>query len=208
MPLIKRDAPALPAADPAIDQSASTAIADLASSEADVRWRAARALGLCRMGVTELAAALALENEPRVREAIMTALMRIGDEASVMALLPCLRSQDAGLRTAAIEALQSLPGAISPFLVPLLSDNDADVRILATELTRNLPAGEATDHLSNLLTHEQEPNVCGAAVEVLAEVGTKDAIPALQSCARRFSSIPFLTFAVSTAIARISNTES
>jgi HEAT repeat protein len=208
MPLIRRDAPASPATDPATDQSASTAIADLASSEADVRWRAARALGLRREGVTELAAALVVENEPRVREAIMTALMRIGDEASVKALLPCLRSQDAGLRAAAVEALQNLPEAISPFLPPLLSDDDADVRILATELTRNLPAGEATDHLSNLLTHEQEPNVCGAAVEVLAEVGTSNAIPALESCAQRFSSIPFLTFAVSTAIARISNSES
>ena len=30
---------------------------------------------------------------------------------------------------------------------------------------------------------EQHPNVCAAAIDVLAEVGTRDAIPALQSCA-------------------------
>jgi hypothetical protein len=36
----------------------------------------------------------------------MTALMRIGSTASVEALLPHLRSQDAGQRAAAIEALR------------------------------------------------------------------------------------------------------
>ena len=81
---------------------------------------------------------------PRVREAIMTALMRIGDEASVRALLPYLRSEDAGQRAAAIEALQALPDAIAPFMTALLADGDSDVRILATELARNMPAAHAT----------------------------------------------------------------
>ena len=144
---------------------------------------------------------------PRVQEAIMTALMRIGDEASVKTLLPYLRSQDAGLRAAAIEALQALPEAMSPFLETLLADRDSDVRILATELARNMPAADATRLLCRLLEHEQHPNVCAAAIEVLAEVGTRDAVPALDPARRRFSEIPFLPFAVSAAIARISNSE-
>ena len=88
----------------------------------------------------ELAAALGRETVPRVREAIMTALMRIGDTASVEAMLPCLRSQDAGLRAAAIESLQALPEAIAPFMAPLFGDRDSDVRLLATELARNMKA--------------------------------------------------------------------
>ena len=72
--------------------------------------------------VPALAAALGRETVPRVREAIMTALMRIGDTASVEAILPYLRSQDAGLRAAAIEALQAMPSAIAPFMAPLFSD--------------------------------------------------------------------------------------
>ena len=72
-----------------------------------------------------LSAALARETVPRVREAIMTALMRIGDTASVEAILPYLRSQDAGLRAAAIEALQAMPSAIAPFIAPLFSDTDS-----------------------------------------------------------------------------------
>jgi HEAT repeat protein len=137
----------------------------------------------------------------------MTALMRVGDEASVMALLPYLRSQDAAERGASIEALQALPGAILPFMAPLLSDGDSDVRLLATELARNMPAENATQLLCRLLEHEQHPNVCAAAIDVLAEVGTLDAVPALHACAERFAGTPFLPFAASIAIARISGTD-
>ena len=85
-----------------------------------------------------LAAALGIEPIARVREAIITALMRIGNAASVEVLLPYLRAQDAGQRAAAIDALQGLPHEIAPFLTALLRDSDSDVRILATELARNV----------------------------------------------------------------------
>ena len=62
--------------------------------------------------------------------------------------------------------------------------------------------------LCNLLESESHPNVCAAAIDVLAEVGTRDALPTLKACAERFSDTPFLSFAVSTTIARISGTES
>jgi HEAT repeat protein len=142
-----------------------------------------------------------------VREAIMTALMRVGNAASVEAMLPYLRSQDAGLRAAAIEALQALPEAIAPFMAPLLSDSDSDVRLLATELARNMNASEATGLLCDLIEREQHPNVCAAAIDVLTEVGTAAALPSLQKCAARFSATPFLPFAISVAISRISGSE-
>ena len=151
-----------------------------------------------------LAEALGREPVPRVREAILTALIRIGNAASIEAILPYLRSQDAGLRAAAIEALQALPDAIAPFMAPLLSDSDSDVRLLATELARNMEASEATRLLCDLIEREQHPNVCGAAIDVLAEVGTPKALPTLKKCAVRFAAAPFLPFAISIAIARIS----
>jgi HEAT repeat protein len=138
----------------------------------------------------------------------MTALMRTGNQESVLVLLPYLRSQDAGLRNAAIEALQAMPQAILPFMTTLFADNDSDVRLLATELTRNMPAKDATRVLCAVLDAETHPNVCGAAIEVLAEVGTREALPTLKVCAERFSNIPFLSFALSTTIARISSAES
>ena len=207
MPFVKRDAAAPPAADKLFQDSAAAAIANLKHPQAEARWSAARSLGSCPEAVPALAVALGMEQVSRVREAIMTALIRIGDEASVRAMLPYLRSQDAGLRAATIEALQSLPNAISPYIDQLLKDSDSDVRLLATELARNMPAENATQTLCRLLEREQHPNVCAAAIELLAEVGTRDAVPALQSCAERFAGVPFLAFAASTAIARISDAE-
>jgi HEAT repeat protein len=204
MPFIKRD-PAAPAEQTPDDPTAQ--IAGLESPDAQARWSAARALGGDPDAVPALAAALAREHVPRVREAIMTGLMRVGDEASVLVLLPYLRSQDAGQRGTAIEALQALPGAILPFMPKLLADGDSDVRILATELVRNIPAKDATRVLCGLIEHEQHPNVCAAAIDVLAEVGTRDAIPALKACAERFSNTPFVPFAVSITMARISDAE-
>jgi HEAT repeat protein len=205
MPLVKRDAPVAAAAPTRAADDAASALAALASPDPEIRWNAARALGDRPEAVPALAAALDTEQVRRVREAIMTALMRIGDEASVRALLPYLRAQDASLRGGAIEALQALPQAISPFLQALLADGDSDVRLLATELARNLPPAEATRILCQLLEHEPHPNVCAAAMEILAEVGTRDAVPALRTCATRFSGISFLTFAASAAIARIAD---
>jgi HEAT repeat protein len=206
MPFVKRDVPSS-AVDQRPDDSLVSHIAALSRPDPETRWSAARALGGRADAVPALAAALGAEQVPRVREAIMTALMRIGDQASVVALLPCLRSQDAGQRAAAIEVLQSLPGAILPFMASLLGDSDSDVRILATELARNMPAADANHVLCTLLEHEQHPNVCAAAIDVLAEVGTREAVPVLQACAERFAGTPFLPFAVSTAIARISDAE-
>jgi HEAT repeat protein len=202
MPLVKGSSES-PVTGP--DRRSDTATLD--SPDAESRWSAARALAGHADAVPALAAALGREPVPRVREAIMSALMRIGDAASIEAILPYLRSQDAGLRAAAIEALQALPAAIAPFMQPLLNDADSDVRLLATELARNMNASEATRLLCDLIAREQHPNVCAAAIDVLTEVGTVRALPALKNCAARFAATPFLPFAISMAIARISGTE-
>jgi HEAT repeat protein len=179
----------------------------MTSADAEIRWTAARALAGKADSVPALAAALSRESVPHVREAIMTSLMRIGDEASVKTMLPYLRSDDAGIRAVAIETLQALPGAIAPFMRPLFRDSNSDVRLLATELVRNMPPADATPLLCDLIKHEDNPNVCAAAIDVLTEVGTAEAIPVLEECAARFSTTPFLPFAVSVAISQISGTK-
>jgi HEAT repeat protein len=181
--------------------------AALDSPDANSRWTAARALAGQADAVPALAVALAREPIPRVREAMMTALIRIGNAASIEVILPYLRSQDAGLRAAAIEALQALPEAIAPFMEPLLSDDDSDVRLLATELARNMEASEATRLLCELIEREHHPNVCAAAIDVLTEVGTPEALPTLEKCGVRFAATPFLPFAISVAMSRISGAE-
>jgi HEAT repeat protein len=206
MPFVKRDVAAASGVGKEAGDGVATALTELSNPDPEARWGAARALGGRADAVPALATALGAEHSPRVREAIVTAILRVGNEASILVLLPYLRSQDAAERAATIEALQSLPQAMLPFMAALLGDSDSDVRILATELVRNMPAADATRTLCGLLEHEEHPNVCAAAIDVLAEVGTREAVPVLRACAERFSGSPFLPFAASIAIARISDT--
>ena len=207
MPLVRRGtADARPGAKIPGD-TAVELIDALKAEDADRRWNAARMLGDHPGAVPALAAALGAEQSPRVREALMTALMRIGDSASARAVLPYLRSQDASVRSSAVEALQAMTGIVRPFVTQLFRDADSDVRLLACELTRNLPAEEATAILCTLIESEPHANVCAAAVEVLAEVGTSTALPVLLQCAKRFSGDSFLPFAISVAAARIRGTD-
>ena len=100
---------------------------------------------------------------------------------------PYLRSDDAAPahRRARCPARHA-DGGRSRVCAALLADPDADIRLLTCELARALPATEATPLLCALLDRDAEPNVCAAAVDVLAEVGGPEALPALARCAERF----------------------
>ena len=150
-----------------------------------------------------LGKALAAEKDERVREAIFTTLTRIRTPDSVRAVMPHLRSDDANLRTGALDALRAMPEAASPQLPDLFADPDPDVRLLVCELARTLPAAEANRLLCGVLERERERNVCAAAVEVLTEVGGAEALPCLAQCAARFRDDPFLPFAIKVATDRI-----
>lgn len=198
MPLIRKPQNVLscPAPDP-------NALVHLRASGADERWAAARQLGGQPGYAVLLAEALAREDDPRVREALFTALAQDGGTAAVAVILPFLRSPDAALRMGALDALATLPDAVATNIGELLTDPDPDVRTLSCDLARRLPASEANSHLGALLDRELDGNVCAAAVEVLSEVGTEDAIAALRSCAARFADNRFLIYAIELAIQRL-----
>ena len=167
------------------------------------RWVAARSAHDIPGSARILAEALIRERNPRVREAMFTSLACIATAESVEMILPFLRSDEAHFRTGALDALRAMKGTVSPYLPQLLEDGDADVRLLACELVRNLPDDEAARLLCALLEAEREPNVCAAAVEVLAEIGSADALQVLARCEERFSSTPFLLFSIKVAADRI-----
>ena len=175
----------------------------LVNGNDDERWAAARAAAGLPDGQSALGAALACEHNARVREAIFTGLVRIATPDSVEAVLSCLRSDDAPLRTGALDALRAMAGVVWPYVPQLLRDRDPDVRVLACELARNAANDDATGVLCKLLEVEPEPNVCASAVEVLAEVGTAAALPVLARCAERFRGITFLEFSIQITIDRI-----
>jgi len=197
MPLVRKGA------SPPPPPPSDTAAAGLRSSDPDARWSAARSLAGAPDAGPALAEALGRETDERVREAILTSLARTGDRASAAVILPLVRSDDAKLRTAALDALRLMPQALAEHLETLLTDPDTDVRILACDLARQLPGPVATRLLSRILTDDPDVNVCAAAVDVLAEAGDHDALPALAACEARFQSTPFLPFAIRVVRGRI-----
>jgi HEAT repeat protein len=194
MPLVRRPSP---------PTEAAAAPASLTEGTVDQRWDAVRAAAERPDGVALLAAALPQESDPGVREAIFTGLARAATAESAAAVIAYVRSDDASLRTAAIDALRAMPEATRPHVAGLLGDPDADVRLLSCELARGLPEDEANRLLGDLLLRETEENVAAAAVEVLAEIGRPAVLPALDACAARFADDEFLLFSIKVAADRI-----
>jgi HEAT repeat protein len=199
VPLVRKPAPPSPPSGP----DADAVLKGLDAASPEERWAAARAATNVPGSTAALSAALRSEEDPRVREAIFTAVARIGTPESTRELVSLLRSDDAALRAGALDALRTLTRTNHEFLPRLLQDADADVRILSCELARGLSAEEATTLLCALLAAERAVNVCAAAIDVLAEVGTANALATLADCERRFFDVPFLVFAIRTAMDRV-----
>lgn len=192
MPLVRKSGDA---STPAV-QDARLVLQALASPVSEDRWMAARAATESGGADVALSQALRTEADPRVREAMFTGLARIGTPVAVEALVAMLRSDSAALRTGALDALRTLR-SLAAVASQLLRDADPDVRILSCELARSLPAVEANSLLCELLSAEQNVNVCAAAIDVLSEVGGPQALETLANCARRLRDAPFLLFAIS-----------
>jgi HEAT repeat protein len=199
MPLVRK--PSSPTEAPSPDGWKSSEL--LVGGSDDERWTAARSAPTFPDALPLLTDALSRERVPRVREAMFTALAKIGSSESAAVALPYIRSDDASQRTAALDALRAMPAAAANHLPRLLKDSDNDVRLLACEIVRALPADQASKMLGELLEREVDTNVCAAAVEVLAETGNVASLPVLARCAARFPDDPFLTFAVEIARDRI-----
>ena len=166
------------------------------------RW-AARDLAAHPGAVDALADALEGERDPAVRQALLDALAAIGGVAVAERLIPLLRSEDAGLRNGVIEVLQGMPDAVAPRMTRLLEDEDPDVRIFAVDICRSLPHPDTPRWLAGLLGREQHVNVVGTALDVLAEIGGPEELPAIRAVAERFAGEPFVAFSAKVAIRRI-----
>jgi HEAT repeat protein len=196
MPLIRKESNKTAASAPQQALPSST------SAAPGERWAAARAAS-DPAAIPSLAEALAHEREPRVREAMFTALARIATPESAKVVLPYLRLDDANTRTGAMDALRAMPDACQPFLPGLLQDPDSDVRLLACDLVRDAGGAEGPRWLFALIETEPQANVCAAAVEALGEIGDATAASALSRCAERFPDDPFLGFAIKVVADRL-----
>jgi HEAT repeat protein len=174
-------------------------VEQLADPDASTRRWAARDLVEHADQVVPLCASLAHEVDPSVREVMFTTLGQIGGPDVVSGLLPLLRTEDANLRNGAIEVLSGMPDDVGPRIEQLLQDEDPDVRIFTVNLLGDLRHPHVVRWLITVLNEEPHVNVVAAAIEVLAEVGSSKALPALGEARRRFAADPFIGFAADMA---------
>lgn len=185
------------------ERSFAQLVEQLNDSLASRRRHAVLDLGQYPEAAQALCELLHGEEDSSVVEAIFTSLIRMGGQEAVEGIVPFLRSEDAALRNHAVEALQQLPDDVGPYMQLLLEDNDSDVRIFAINVLSNLHHPMAHVWLEDVIENEENINVCGTAVDVLAEVGTEEQIPLLEKLAERFDNNSFIQFAVEMAVKRI-----
>ncbi len=177
-----------------------------ADDEIKRRW-AARDLAAYPQAVPALLEALQKDHSHPVCEAIFDSLGQIGGDEVVSGLIEVLRSEDAFLRNAAIEVLQSMPDMVALHIIELLNDRDSDIRIFAIDILQVLAHPQTPQWLMSVLKDETHVNVIATAVDRLSEVGTPEMIEPLNEIKKRFPDDDYLAFAVDTAIRRIQEDE-
>lgn len=178
-------------------------LAALAADEPSARRWAARDLASNPAASAALAERLYVEPDTSVREVLLTSLTCIGDGVAIDALVNCLRSEDAGLRNEAIEAMAKLAEPVARIIEQLLQDRDSDIRLFAINILATLRHPKVEAWLIEVLERDPHINVCAGAIDVLVEVGSSAAIPALESITWRFPNEPYIWFASKLALKRI-----
>ncbi|WP_029006965.1 HEAT repeat domain-containing protein [Azospirillum halopraeferens] len=199
MPLVKAGSRRGSATAPPLPEGGE-AIADLTAADPAQRRMAAHSLARRPEAATALAARLGVEEEPGVREAILTALVRIGTADAAAGLVPCLGSEDAGLRNGAIESLNQMPpDAVMPQVEPLLADADSDLRLFAVQVVAGAVHPERLARLTRVIDADPQVNVCLAAADGLADMADPTVLPVLERLEARFPDEPMVAFAVGAA---------
>lgn len=206
MPIIKQDHTASSAAPPA-RLELNEACARLAASDPVARRAAAHALGEWPEAAAVLLGALGTEPVQAVRSAILGALARIGSEEAVAGLADCLRGEDVWLRNAAIDVLRDLPEPVAAVIAHLLLDWNRDVRILAVSILDTLRHECVEEWLLQLIEADPDLNVCGAALNVLAEVATEAARQPVTRARARFPDEPYIAFTSTLVLNRLARSD-
>lgn len=173
-----------------------------ADTETARRW-AVRDLTPMPNASVPLVARIEYEHSSGVRSAILNALAQIGDKEAITGLIRCLSSDDAGLRNEAIEVLKEIPQHVEPIIDALLTDTDSDVRIFAVNILESLRHKNVEKWLIQVIEKDAHVNVCATAVDLLSEVGSEKALPALKNLKNRFADEPYICFSADLAIKRI-----
>lgn len=181
-----------------------TLIGDLASTDESTRRFAVEDLGDTRDPRLVQSLFSMLEDESAaVREAAVEALVRIGGEETVLAVLPALRSDNAPLRNDACVILQRIGEPAIQHLSQLLSDEDKDVRKFAVDVLSLIGTGAANEVIVHAL-QDTDTNVAVSAAEALGRIGSREAVGAMAQSLRAST---WMRCAVAKSLGRIGGAE-
>ena len=202
MAFVKK-APPISLAEPQGEPTLPELLEDLRSDDSSARLQAAHKLAAYPDTVAALTERLPHEDSIAVRTAILTSLLRINTTEAVESLLPLLAIDDASLRNDIISALQQMQLVSLPHVKKLLSHENPDMRIYGIYILSAIEHPSVCESLLKIIESESHINVWGAALDALAECGTRDMIPTIESSLQRFDN-EYGQFAVKFAIKRIS----
>jgi hypothetical protein len=166
------------------------------------RW-AARDLQAFSDSAPALLAALEVEADLNVSEAIFTSLQKLPNSTTVNGLLTLLNSDSAFIRNSVIEVLQSMPELVDKHIDTLLHHDDSDIRIFALDILQQLAHSSAPKWLQHVLVNETHINVLATAVDRITELGDDGFCESLQALKVRYAEEEYLTFAIDIALARL-----
>ena len=176
---------------------------ELNHADSQVRRWAVRDLVEMPNASSVLVERLEHENNASVRTGILNALAQLRDTISLNGLIECLRSEDAALRNESIEILKELPDEVGAIIETLLKDSDSDVRIFAVNILESLRHENVEQWLISVIEKDSHVNVCSTALDLLSEVGSEQAIPAIKKLKARFPDEPYVCFSADLALKRI-----
>jgi HEAT repeat protein len=180
---------------------------ELNHEDSKVRRWAVRDLAQLPNASSVLVTRLEHEDNASVRTAILNALAKLGDTIAMNGLVECLRSEEAALRNEAIEILKELPHEVEPIIDELLTDADSDVRIFAVNILESLRHQHVEQWLIGVIEKDSHVNVCSTALDLLSEIGTELAVPAIKQLKARFPDEPYVCFSADLALKRIEDEE-
>ena len=206
MGLVRRNAEPEPPEAAAEAPSVETLLEQLEDLEPECRREAALGLDGVARAVPALLRRAGVETEPAVRDAVLTTLAAQDTEPVASGLAEFLASDDAGLRTAAAEAMATMPRSV-PALVPaLIADPDHDVRVMTAMVLADLHHPESQSWLATMISNDPHPNVVTSAIDALLPSAGPEHVPLLEAAMRRFPDDPFLRFTVEKAMPRLIGT--
>lgn len=199
MPLVKKT-PLADATEP--QRSLEEVLVAIAAEDQDVRREAVAYLVRERQGLTELANRLSIEPCSDIRHSIGNLLIEAGNAETTRIAAQLLASDSATLRNEVREILPDLPGGPEHAQV-LLGHSDPDIRVFALEVLATRAGQAEGERYAIQALADQDVNVVCAAIELLGDVGGKDALSALRELAEKVSNTEYLSFCVGVAVKSI-----